>query len=653
MNRRNKFQKLAVLTIALILAAAAQAALIGSVTSRNGDAGTSPALGGILTDPALAWVDRNNHRLEGIPATLVDQAEYIKSVMGDKDNAGLEYDVVLTSTADVYLFIDNRVGDGVNTNPPTLTTKMTWIATMGFVDTGLEISIDEDFATKDGIDNYYRLYKATFPAGTLTLSEQNDGGTRAMYILAALPGNPAAGDPDPYDGEVRVALNKVLTWTAPTNADIDPAVPIEYSVYVDPNETKVSTGTGCTYFQNFSTSTSFDPNPDLTLNEQYYWRVDVKCRLVDDPNEYTYPGKIWTFKAVGPTPDVTAGQNVLTSLDLVPATLSGNVSDLDNDTQAITWTILTDDSAYPGSPVKEVMQMQGRNAYTADPTYTGLLQDWIGTDTREKGDPLTLTLSGLPAGTYTWTSYHHDTQDQTGLFDLTIDGVPYAGNPVDISHGADLPFDPNVTKVVATMVSDGSDVKLVFDQQPYGTTVANAFFVMNGFSLVSETLDPDLFVDFGGVATPVQTEYTAYTAGNEVLADFPEKSFAAFGSTVTVNPDWGYLVNAVVTDTTSNWQTPTGSFTTDTAGTYKVRLTATDDDGSDSEIMEVRVYADACAAAKASPAGYTKPAYDFNNDCIENLLDFAAFAGKWLEDLRLSAQDTFISNVTYDEVIQP
>jgi hypothetical protein len=132
------------------------------------------------------------------------------------------------------------------------------------------------------------------------------------------------------------------------------------------------------------------------------------------------------------------------------------------------------------------------------------------------------------------------------------------------------------------------------------------------------------------------------------------RPFSAFGATnVTVNPDFGKVVNASVTNTTTNWQSPSATFTTDTAGTYKIRLTATDDDGSDSEIMEVRVYADSCAAAKANPSGYTRPTYDFNNDCVEDLLDFAALAAKWLEDMSLSAQDTFMSNVNYDEVIQP
>ena len=53
-----------------------------------------------------------------------------------------------------------------------------------------------------------------------------------------------------------------------------------------------------------------------------------------------------------------------------------------------------------------------------------LITDWIGSDTRTgsggNGDwdrtgattstYLTLTLSGLPAGAYQWTSYHHDTE---------------------------------------------------------------------------------------------------------------------------------------------------------------------------------------------------------------------------------------------------
>jgi len=137
---------------------------------------------------------------------------------------------------------------------------------------------------------------------------------------------------------------------------------------------------------------------------------------------------------------------------------------------------------------RQAMQMidrgaGGRNGYTGE--YADLLNDWIGTDARQVGDPMTLTLSGLPAGRYLWTSYHHDTQDQTGLFDVAVadaDGsVTIRG--IDISNGL-LAFE-DVTTFETLIRSDGVHaVALSFENQGYAS-VSEAFFIMNGFVVES------------------------------------------------------------------------------------------------------------------------------------------------------------------------
>lgn len=123
-----------------------------------------------------------------------------------------------------------------------------------------------------------------------------------------------------------------------------------------------------------------------------------------------------------------------------------------------------------------------------------LLVDWIGTDTRQSGDPLTLTISGLPAGTYNWRSYHHDVghnpdrQYQTGLFDVTVNDATGSTTTtgIDISctatvvEGIDRFAD--VTKFTTQIVSGGSDITFVFHQQ-VNDPVPEAFFAMNGFEL--------------------------------------------------------------------------------------------------------------------------------------------------------------------------
>jgi len=72
-------------------------------------------------------------------------------------------------------------------------------------------------------------------------------------------------------------------------------------------------------------------------------------------------------------------------------------------------------------------------------------------------------------------------------------------------------------------------------------------------------------------------------------------------------------------------------------GTYMLQLYARDATMQESyDAIEVKVYNDSCEAAKNNPNGYTPPEFDFNDDCVENFLDFALFAAKWLESASLT-----------------
>jgi hypothetical protein len=128
-----------------------------------------------------------------------------------------------------------------------------------------------------------------------------------------------------------------------------------------------------------------------------------------------------------------------------------------------------------------------------------LLKDWIGTDTRQVGDPMTLTISGLPAGTYEWLSYHHDAQDQTGIFSVTVNDAMGSTTTADIdisnTQGTTVNKLEDVTTFSATIVSSGrTDVTLVFDQTSASSVVADAIFVMNAFELTA--------VNTGGAMVP-------------------------------------------------------------------------------------------------------------------------------------------------------
>ena len=129
------------------------------------------------------------------------------------------------------------------------------------------------------------------------------------------------------------------------------------------------------------------------------------------------------------------------------------------------------------------------------PEWPNLLLDWIGTDARRTpGDPLTLVVSGLPAGTYLWTSYHADMLNQTGFFDVTMttDQETFSTTEIDIiaaEEGGNI-FE-QVTTYRQAFETDGGDVSVVFDQVNEAGAVTNLFFVMNAFTITNASLPGD------------------------------------------------------------------------------------------------------------------------------------------------------------------
>jgi hypothetical protein len=148
----------------------------------------------------------------------------------------------------------------------------------------------------------------------------------------------------------------------------------------------------------------------------------------------------------------------------------------------------------PGA-VNEASQMY----YRIEEAWTDandLLRDWIGTDARVVGDPMTLTIEGLPAGVYAWKSYHHDTLDQTGLFDVTVNDAAGAAKTTDIDISSTQYDDVNhladVTTFETNIISNGTEpVSLVFHCQNSSGPVYILFFVMNGFELDEVEFDPN------------------------------------------------------------------------------------------------------------------------------------------------------------------
>ena len=173
-----------VLLVLSLFAGVTQAGLITGVDRRNSTRDPIE-IAADLQEDSLTFVDRT-HEYNQVPAVLLG-ADYVKTANNDKSDGDVEIDVTLGSACTLYLIVDNRVGgtdggEGVN---PDMSSKMTWVADLGFVDTGLDIGIDESGTGE--IDQWSSLFSAEVAAATITLLAQDDGGSRNNYGVAAVP----------------------------------------------------------------------------------------------------------------------------------------------------------------------------------------------------------------------------------------------------------------------------------------------------------------------------------------------------------------------------------------------------------------------------------------------------------------------------------
>lgn len=179
---------------------------------------------------------------------------------------------------------------------------------------------------------------------------------------------------------------------------------------------------------------------------------------------------------------------------------------------------------WPDTNDNRVQQLLDRGA-SNDANWVGnkisLLTDFIGVDTRTgnggngnydgaTGSPtrMTLTLSGLPAATYSWRSFHHDTENVHTSFTIeystnggssfTAVGATFpgtdstsGGNPASSQTYTGTP-DPDPASLPSTAEFDFTasaeqDVQLRFTPLS-NTGVHRQIWTMNGFELVSSVL---------------------------------------------------------------------------------------------------------------------------------------------------------------------
>ena len=370
------------------------------------------------------------------------------------------------------------------------------------------------------------------------------------------------------------------------------------------------------------------------------WRVDS---LVDvnsvthEPVTYTGETYVVSVESADFAPVVTAGSGWLTYVGGAMPTLTADIDDLgegdiyDSDVE---WTV-----DVPWEPVDAaVVQMKSRTTVPVGVSEPNMIQDWMGADCRVSNswifEPMVITISGVPSGTYDFTSYHHDSADQTDNIKVTVidaNGEQDAVT-VDQSNGEITTENPLAT-FTATVVSDGGDIQIVLDN------VDGNFTMINGFVL-SDGMNADLAVDFGLVDGLVEPGWQVYEAEDEQPSTFTQQMFDALGTTgIGVLPEWGPGAlgkTVTVTKTSTDPLAPTASFFADTAGDYTVTITASDDGGTQgvqtsSDTLIVRVAPNACDGAISWGDGYYDSG-DFDSDCDVDLNDFAVFASDWLAD---------------------
>jgi hypothetical protein len=199
--------------------------------------------------------------------------------------------------------------------------------------------------------------------------------------------------------------------------------------------------------------------------------------------------------------------------------------------------------------------------------------------------------------------------------------------------GVGEPVDPNITWPVPGLLPNSLYFWVVDESLgASGPTDWDNLILGNTWSFETETTGPE--VDAGpSVVTWLKDGTTTVDLDGSIA-----------GGVGNVTKMWTLVrspndVAVDIADASAVQTTVTLSETTE-AGPYLLQLHAIDSSVpalEDADMMRIDVYNNNCEAAQESPTGYTAPPYDFNGDCIENFVDFALFAHRWLEDTSLSA----------------
>ncbi len=273
-----------VLVLGMCTVQVAKGQLITGVEQRNSGSAAPQVVTEGLEEGVLIFTDRT-YQYRDIPEFLLG-AEYVMLGNNDKTSASYELDLTFARPVTLYLFVDNRVGDDNVDDPASPGAGvMSWMAGLGFESTYELIGVDEHGVGMP--DGWSTIFKLDAPAGTITLHEQNDGGSRRMYGIAVWAASLAAEDPMPEPGDVNVPLRAMLSW----KPGVDASAHDVYlgTVFDDVNEASRSNPLGVLISEG-QDANAYDPTGLLAYGETYYWRVDEMAA----DGTFT-KGSVWQF----------------------------------------------------------------------------------------------------------------------------------------------------------------------------------------------------------------------------------------------------------------------------------------------------------------------------------------------------------------------
>jgi len=316
-----------------------------------------------------------------------------------------------------------------------------------------------------------------------------------------------------------------------------------------------------------------------------------------------------------------------------------------------------------GSVVTHHINLVGRRAETL----TLSLQQTSGNDSYLAMDNLTFS-EKLPY--LVPDPIHGEIDVKKELADRNVPGAiswEYINDPnISQVFGYDVYFDPNEVLVIAgapsVKVGNDQSISSYVPMLDWGKTYYWRVDMNVDFDFIPGT-DPNIIVGpVWSFTTKQEDTLPAVDAGGNILTTLalasPENPLILGGSvsddgTSPLTVRWeafevalggGLTTKVVFADATD----PHTAVTISEAGTYTLKLTAVDSNGSFSDQMEIVVYEDACEAKKATGT-WIANYYDRNGDCIVDMQDFAIFAAEWLNSTTLVESLTYAGSVADPE----